>query len=443
MIARALRAAAMLVAALALAGPVAAQDGPSATPRLTLDFPETEAIPGQGLSLRLTVLVPTHMPKPPVWPSFEAPNLWVRVASTGPTSESIGGETWAGVTRRYLLAPMVPGEIALPAAEVGVTYVDPQTNEPRSVSLAVEPVRIAGTIPQGAEGLDPFLAAQSLSLKQTVEGEPGAMEPGASITRTVVATIGGTSPMFLPPLLEPVAIDGLRAYPGEPALAEKTDRGVLSGTRTERVTYVAEGGGTGTVPPASLDWYNLRTSKVETATVKGFDVVMSGPKAGGDGGAAERDWRAIALWSLAAVAALGLLALAVRVAWAPLRRVAAARREAWLASEGHAFAALSRAVRERDHAALWTALDDWAAAAAAARPGAPDPRRDPRLARILADLGRARYREPAGDEAAAWSALSAVLVPLRRATRAHAAAAPALPPLNPVPPTLAPDPARA
>ena len=66
------------------------------TPILRVDFPETEAIPGQFLTLRLTVLVPTFMPAPPVWLSFEAPNLLVRVpeGGTSPVSERIDGETW-------------------------------------------------------------------------------------------------------------------------------------------------------------------------------------------------------------------------------------------------------------------------------------------------------------------------------------------------------------
>ena len=42
-----------------------AADGPI----LWMSFEDTVTVPGQPLSLRLTVLVPTFMPKPPVWPS--------------------------------------------------------------------------------------------------------------------------------------------------------------------------------------------------------------------------------------------------------------------------------------------------------------------------------------------------------------------------------------
>ena len=51
--------------------PVRAQDGPI----LRTEFEETQAIPGQSLSLRLTVLVPIYMPAAPVWPAMEVPNV--------------------------------------------------------------------------------------------------------------------------------------------------------------------------------------------------------------------------------------------------------------------------------------------------------------------------------------------------------------------------------
>lgn len=429
----------LVVALMVMAGPATAQErtaadgaGPDGAgePRLTMDLPETEAIPGQALSLRLTVLVPTHMPKPPVWPSFEAPNLWVRVASTGPTSERVDGETWAGVTRRYLLAPMVPGEIVLPRSELIVTYADPQSNEPRRARLAVEPIRLAGVAPAGAEQLDPFLAAQSFALEQSVVGETKAMTPGASVTRTVTANIGGTSPMFVPPLLAPATVEGVRLYPGEPVVQEKSERGQISGTRTESVTLVAEGGGEGTLPAVSLEWYNLRTGKVERATVDEVAVTVTGPKAGDD---APRDWRIVALWGLVGLLAAALAVLAVRRAWPPARRYLAARRAARLASEGHAFAQLRRAVNRRDHPGLRPALDRWRSAA-----GTGDAPPQPHLEALLTTLGRARYGTAPGGEDAAWAALSEALPALRREAHAHTGRRPPLPPLNPTGPPKGP-----
>ena len=134
----------LLILLLSLALPAAAQDT-AAAPRLTVDFPETEAVPGQPLSLRLTVLVPTFMPEPPVWPSLETPNLLVRLPSrsTGPVSERIDGETWSGVSRHYRISPMVPGPMTLPPQEVVVTWQDLEASDVRQTTLTTEAVSLA------------------------------------------------------------------------------------------------------------------------------------------------------------------------------------------------------------------------------------------------------------------------------------------------------------
>jgi hypothetical protein len=395
-------------------------------PVLRIAFEETEAMPGQPLSLRLTVLVPTYMPDAPLWPTFEAPDLLVRLpeGSTSPTSARVGGATWAGVTRHYRISPMVPGDFAIPPQEVVVTYADPETNQPVRSTLTTNALSFSAVLPAGAERLDPFIAAQALDLTQEVEGDPAAMVPGDSVVRKVTARVRGTSPMFIPDLLLSTAIDGVGAYPDEPVVEESEDRGVLSGTRTESVTLVAEGGGSGVAPPVSLDWYNLESGKVETAAVEGFAIRVDGPPVRS---AEPRDWRAIGLAALAGTLALALGLWVLRRVLPPLGRWVQARHADWSASEAHAYANLRHVVRRRDHAALRSALDAWAA-----KVPAPDPRRHPLLGDALTAIGAARYgRTASGDTTAAWRTLLSALSEVRRASRAPQAGATVLPPLNP------------
>ncbi len=392
-------------------------------PILRVAFEETETIPGQPLTLRLTVLVPTFLPQPPVWPSFEAPKLLVRLPerATRPTSAQVGRETWSGITRRYLISPMVPGDFAIPPQEVLVTWSDPETGQPAQARLATEGLAFTGVIPEGAEGLDPFVAAESLTLEQNVEGEPGAMKAGDSVVRRVTATVEGVAPLFLPPLLPEAAIEGVAAYPDEPVVTPAAD-GEPGGTRSESVTFLAEGGGGGEVPPVTLDWFNLKSGKVETASAEGFAISVAGPPAAS---AEPRDWRGLALAGLVALLALGLGWFLLRRALPPLSRWNEARRTSRQGSEAFAYRSLRGVVARRDHAALRPALDLWAA-----RVAGGDPRAHPGLEGALLDLGRARYgREGGGGEAAAWQAIAAALPDARAAARRPARAA-ALPPLN-------------
>ena len=61
---------------------VAAQEpNQSILPVLRMALDKDTAVPGQPLILRVTVLAPTWLPKAPVFPSFETPNVIVRLPS--------------------------------------------------------------------------------------------------------------------------------------------------------------------------------------------------------------------------------------------------------------------------------------------------------------------------------------------------------------------------
>ncbi len=405
---------------LLFALPALAQD-----PVLRAEMDGAEAIPGQPVSLRLTVLVPSYMPDPPDWPSMEAPNLQVRLGASGPTSDRVEGATWSGISRRYLLSPMIPGTVAIPPREIGVTWVDPETTETQTAALPLKPLEITGIVPPGAGDLDPFIAAESLTLEQEIIGEPTAMTPGDSLTRTVTATITGTAPMFLPPLMPVHEVPGLRAYPEEPVLTETGERGVIGGTRVEEVTLVAEGGGSGAAPPIALRWYNLVSGAVEVAELPGIEVVIDGPDADAAFPLAGIDRRGAAVVMLSGVLILCVGALAARYALPPLVAWRRERRSAWMASEPKAWRDLRTAVRARDHARLRPSLDAWAR-----RCRGPDPRNDSRIASALTRIGVARYGEHTGNGEEGWRTLARVLPDVRSRSRRHSAGS-ILPPLNP------------
>lgn len=415
--------AALVVLALLPPLRLAAQEDALA-PQLLVEFPETEAIPGQFLSLRLTVLVPTFMPKPPQWPGFEAPNLIVRLpeGSSNPTSKRVNGETWSGVSRRYRIAPMVPGDFTLPPQQVRITYRNPEGLDDLTATLTTEAIGFAGILPEGAEGLDPFLAASDLVLTQKLEGTPEAMAPGDSLSLRLVAEVEGVSPMFLPPLLPQVALEGLAAYPDEPQLAETDELGVLSGTRTESVTYVAEAGGGGTVPAVELQWYDIDDGTVKTASVAPVTLQVDGPPARS---AAPLDLRRLLLLGLAVVLGLAAIVALLRRALPRLARRREEHRARVLASEAHAWQQLTQAVARRDDATLRPALDLWAS-----RCDGADPRRTPAVQDALLALGAARYGGGEANAPAAWGMLDAALRETRGRQRRHRDATP-LPPLNP------------
>lgn len=414
----------MIVWVAMSAGAVGAQQ-PNQQPIVETELDKTDVVPGQYVTLRVTVLVPTWLPKPVEFPSMEGPNLRVRLPerSTGPTSRQIDGEQWSGVTRDYLISPMVAGTFDIPAQDVPVTYANPGSAQAVKAVLKTDPVRITGVVPQGAEGLDPFIAANSLKLTQEVTQPMTGLQPGQSIKRTVTAQMEGASPIVLPQLMPETRIDGIGVYPDQPSITEKDERGLLSGTRTESVTLMAEGGTEGHVPGIQLRWFNLTSGMVETATLEGFDVSVEGPPASSP--VPERSTLMLAAAGLAAVVALSLLSLLIRWFW-PRAAAAYRRRQVRrFASKAWAEREMLKAIRRHDYTGTLRALDEWAS-----RPPATDAALLAAVHRALTGVGRAIYgRASEKPPSAEWRAVHDA-VKRASAGRRHDVIN-GLPPLNP------------
>ncbi|MFV0301462.1 MAG: hypothetical protein ACK5IP_11385 [Paracoccus sp. (in: a-proteobacteria)] len=408
---------------LLLAAPLAAQE--PTVPLVETELDQTEAVPGQPVTLRLTVLVPTWMPSPPELPDFETPNLRVRVPPRGSTaiSRQIGGETWSGVSRRYLLTPMVPGRIALPPQEIALTYIGPDGTTPVSATLQTGPITVTGIVPEGAEGLDPFIAAEALDLTQDLSGPTTDLAPGDSVTRTLTATIEGASPIVLPPLLPQLQLPVIRVYPASPQVVEDSDGDRLSGTRVESQTWMAIGGGEGSAAPVSIDWFNLKTGKVETAGVPGVEIAVTGPPPRRGTPRAPLDWRLI----LAVVAALMVAAAVLRRVGPRVARARRAARSARLEGEAHARQMLLRAIARQNYPATAHWLAEWQGRLP--RPGPVAMREIPdRMARVGATIYRDAPDAAGSSPQEAWRDLAAAI---RRTTAGKERAAAALPGLNP------------
>ena len=406
-----------LILLILMAAPLRAQEAPA--PIVETELDATEVVPGQSVTLRLNILVPSWMPKPPDLPSFETANLRVRRPANGSTaiSRSVDGDTWSGVSRRYLLTPMVPGQFVLPPQPIPLTYIGPDGTTPIATTVQTEPVLLTGILPEGAEGLDPFIAAEKLELTQELSGPTADLAPGASVIRTVTARVEGASPIVLPELLPPVEIPALRVYPDSPQVVEEDDGKTLSGSRIESETFMALGGGTGAVPAVHLDWFNLATGQIESAEVPGFDISVTGPPVRTEGTRDMYDWRLLLALAVAALA----LALILRRLLPRLRQALRDRRAAHLASEAYARQMLLRVIARRDYPAVTHWLAEWRA-----RLTQPEPADIPDL---MARLGASIYgKAPQPPAAPEWEALARTI---RATAQRKAGRATTLPALNP------------
>ncbi len=393
---------------------VFAQGNEETAPQITVEGPKEPVIVGQPAIVRIKVLVPTFMPQPPEFPSLEQQNLLVRLPerASGPVSETVNGETWSGVQRSYRVYPLIAGDITFDAQTVAVTYADPATNAPVQATVDLPPVKITAEIPGGAEGLDPLIIATGFTLEQKLEG-PTEMQAGDAITRELTARISGTTPLLIPVLTPQQQSPLLRTYPKEPRISESEERGVLSGQRQEEVVYIAQQEGVAQLPEFSIDWFNLQTNQVETASVPATDLTLAPPK-----------WQPPSLGEVLKLAAFVTIAvLAIGALWRFLspriRDLREARRGRYLASRRYAEDALKTAVQDHDLNANYTALELW-------RSRGGNSKNAKKLEDCLTRIGAARYS--GRDQSEDWSSALQSLTSLRDAT---ARDKDALPPLNP------------
>ncbi|MFG6158636.1 hypothetical protein ACGTNG_07505 [Halomonas sp. 1390] len=433
-----------LLLLLATASPAGAEEGPRVSVSLT---PETLA-PGETAVLRYRVLVPTWMPDPVTFPSLDRPGLRVTLPERGtvPTSERIDGATWSGITRAYRLTPLAPGDYALGGEPLEVSYADPDGQAPITREVTPQAPVLSVTLPAAAEGLEPYVAAGSITLEQHLEvvaagqagkegkagGEaeddadnggkaegterdaPLVLSPGDSLTRIVTATVEGGTVMLLPTLIPSEAPAGLGAYPETPSVTERDDGGV----REERVAYVAEGGVDGELPAIHLRWLDLDAREIAESRLPAVAVEAEGPAPAGSEARRLTTWLA----PIAGLAVLSVLAWALRHRW-PLWREALRQRNE--RSGRAALARLRRAVAARDLAATRTAWGEVGARC----PALAEPHREAIEAALL-ELGRSRFGPKEGDDNAAWRRLSHALP--RHVALSGRRSPSALPPLNPL-----------
>ena len=230
-----------------------------------------EVVVGSEITLTITVLVPTWFSKPIAFPSMEMEGVvtFLPPDSTYAMSERIEGNNWSGITREYKLYPLERGKFDLRKKFIGVTHADPQTIKPIPNKLFLPDLQFSAVVPAGAENLNPFLAGSSFSLIQELSQEADIYRPGDAVERRITARLQGMQSMFIPPLLSQHEEPGVSIYPGTSSTDDEyaENRKTVTGVRKEAVTYVFERGGTYTLPPVTLHWWNTETKQVETAGI--------------------------------------------------------------------------------------------------------------------------------------------------------------------------------
>ena len=346
--------------------------------------PAKGIIVGQTVHLVVEVLVPNFFTGSPDFPTFELENAIVVLPEETPQNfnEQINGQTYAGIRRTYFLYPQQPGEFRLPPAQLTVLYASapPKTAE---AHLTLPALTFHADIPAAARGLTYFLPTTRLTLQQRWSSPLSKVRVGDTVERTITVTTIKMQGMLIPPLPLEAPV-GIRIYPAEPKVQDqKTDRGeFVSGQRTQSAKYFIQKEGDYTLPAIELQWWNLGTNRVATATLAAVhftaatnpDYVAELPPEPAPLVIAQpkpiSSWMKYRLWARVvtplSVAILFLVWLAYR--YLPrVYRSLKTRREQYHHSEAAYFRDLVRACRRNDAGQAYQGMLRWQAHSGSAR----------------------------------------------------------------------------
>ncbi|HEX7908746.1 MAG TPA: hypothetical protein VF534_11730 [Paraburkholderia sp.] len=253
----------VLLAALLGPGVARADPVPRIMARAHLE-PAGPVVAGSEVKLVVDLLTTTWFTEAPDWPLFTVPDAIVNLPDeqADNLSEDIDGTRWFGVSRAYRIAPQAGKTYEI--APLTITVFPGGMNGAAQVTTPA--LRLVATLPPGAQGMTTFFAAPQLTVEQKIEPAPGDhLAVGAPLTRTITQRAAATEAMLIPPAM-PGEVAGLKRYP-RPATTRNLveDRaGLVAGERTDSATYVADRGGTFSLPPVTIEWWNTTKGRKET-----------------------------------------------------------------------------------------------------------------------------------------------------------------------------------
>lgn len=379
---------------------------------------------GQPVHLSVDVLFPGEMVRPPLVKVGEASGAQIMRFESQATTirDTIAGQNYVGQSFDFVVFPRRGGAFDVPAPVV--TLLD-NAGDPVG-TLKGQPTHFSATVPPGIDPSGPVLAASRVSVEQTWSPDLASahLKAGGAITRTITRRATGVPALGMAEFRF-AAPDGVRVYVDPPEVNDRVARGVVDGSRTDKVTYVFERSGDYALPALTQPWWDVDARQARSTILPGTAISISAASQGRGGWhAALRDNGLMLV-----VAAGGLLLLA---AVAPVL-VSRVRRHRTLYRESRAFArkTLLDAARGGDAAATWRAFTVWVGRLSPDVRAALDD--DPQLHVLRERLDRALFgqglwsRNDGGRFAAAIERS-----PVSRFGTADQACAP-LPPLNPLP----------
>lgn len=233
-------------------------------------------------------------------------------ASTVKMSENRRGETWQGLRYTLLLYPQRAGRLEVPAFEVSFSSRAVFGSQPEAFRYKTPELEIQTRLPPGADNEGLLVSTDDFTLNFGWQPQAGAegplqLEVGDALTLEVWRSAQAVPGMVFAPL--PVFdIPGLAVYADPPEVSDSVNRGLLNGSRLDRVTFVCEQEGRYSIPEIKFQWWDPGSESLSEKILPGLELEVLPSSAWGSGSASEvRGDSNLVVW-IVSLATLFLLA---------------------------------------------------------------------------------------------------------------------------------------
>lgn len=285
-------------------------------------------------------------------------------ASTVKLSENRQGETWQGLRYTLLLYPQREGRLEVPGFDVSFSSRAVFGTQPEAFAYRTPVLEIQTRLPPGADANGLLVTTDDFMLESEWRPRAGGeglwqLEVGDALTLEVRRSAQAVPGMVFVPL-PAFDIPGLAVYADPPEVSDRVNRGVLNGSRLDRITFICEQEGRYLIPEIRFQWWDPDREVLSERTLPAIELEVRPSSAWGSGAAsrARSDSSPVA-WIVAAAASLLLAAYPGR--WLAEKTVAAWRRriarrragEPWAFRQAISCCRKDRAVQAYQAITLW------------------------------------------------------------------------------------------
>lgn len=337
-----------------------------------------QVVAGQSLQVTISVYTTTWFTKAPDFGEYQVPNSFtVRTDRPQSTYETINGKRFTTLNYEYMVFPMSPGPLELPAMKV--TFESPEegdykgkpvTVKTNAVSLQIDPV------PDKPEGV-PFFVAEEVRISEEWSKPLTGLKTGDVLDRTIRIEATATLAHMIPPLQQD-SVSWAGIYPKIPVLSQTILENTVDASRIEKFTFLLEKPGTFFCPEINVHYFHpdkkiWKSVKLESREIRVADnpdlqvlitlqdsLTMLAAEGGTPSGKKSRTFLGYSLKELS-VGLLVLLIVAVSLVFGIRKGIAGyqAMRKAYIGSEKYLFKKILHAIQRDNLMQVNTCLYDW------------------------------------------------------------------------------------